>query len=125
MKEHFIPTGKKILGVVILVFIFSMFGLLPFVSNPTAFVTGQGRLVFGLPLDYISLEGSSLSQIRYINLLIDIVFFYFIVCILSLAFGGKKDEDKEKQEEGRKDYVSNSDSTGGNSSSASETQPQY
>ncbi|MFH1229144.1 MAG: hypothetical protein V1678_01830 [Candidatus Aenigmatarchaeota archaeon] len=122
MKEHFIPTAKKILGVIILVFIFSLFGLLPFISNPTAFITGQGRMAFGLPLYYVSLQGGSLSEIRYINLLIDIVFFYFIVCVLSLAFGGKKDEDKVKQEEGRKDYVSNSDSAGGNSSSANQTQ---
>jgi hypothetical protein len=138
MKEYFKPTTKKILGVIILTVMFSLGGVIPYLANPLSFITGESNIVFGLPFPYASLDDGTISNVNILNMIIDIIIFYFVICLLSMIFRGKKKEDKSNQasqanqvnqtnqEEGRKEeYVPNSDSGGGNPGPADETQPQY
>ena len=105
MKEYFKPTSRKILGVIILLFLFSLVGILPYVSDPVKFLTGQNDLFFGFPLVYVSIKGASISNFNIPFLLIDIIFFYLILCVLAFALKGRKEKN-----------VPNSNSGGGNTS---------
>jgi len=126
MKEYFKPTSRKILGVIILLFIFSMGGLIPYFADPTKFITGEQSILLGFPLVYGAIKGANIEGFTPVNLIINIIIFYLIVCIISIAFSGKKKEDKTNQEvkqEERKNYVSDSNSGGGNTSTSNQTQP--
>jgi len=112
MKEHFKPTGRKILGVIILLFLFSFIGFfLQYVSNPTSYVTGQYSILIGLPLVYLSIGGKGIENFNIFNLVADVIIFYLITCIFAIAF------------KRRKQNVPNSNSGGGNPSPASQAQP--
>jgi hypothetical protein len=125
MIEYFKPTTKKILGVIILTVMFSLLGLIPFVSNPLKFIQGESNIMFGFPLVYATLSGAAINNVNILNMLIDIIIFYFAICFLSIIFRSKKDEDKVNQEGRKEENVPNSNSPGGNTSSPNETQPQY
>jgi hypothetical protein len=112
MKEYFKLTGKKILGIIILLFLFSFISFfLQYISNPTTYVLGQYTISIGLPLDYASLGGKGIENFKIFNLIIDIIIFYFIVCLFSIAFKG-----------GKKQNVPNSNSGGGSPSPTNQTQ---
>jgi len=113
MMQYFKPTGKKILGVIIFLLLFSFIGFfLTYVSNPTNFVLGQTLIPVGLPLPYFTLGGSQgISGINVVYLIIDIIIFYLITCVFAIAFRR------------RKENVPNSNSGGGNPSPTNQTQP--
>jgi hypothetical protein len=131
MKEYFKPTTTKILGVIILMVIFSLFGVIPYMSDPLKFLTGEAKILFGFPLVYATLTGAVINNVNILNMLIDIIIFYFAICFLSIIFRSKKKEESaipqvNQSQEGRKEEnVPNSNSPGGNTSSPNETQPQY
>ena len=112
MKEYFKLTSKKILGIIILLFLFSLLGILPYFSDPLKILTGQANIFLGWPLVYISIQGASASNFNIPFLLIDIIFFYLILCLLAFVFKKR-----------RKENVPNSNSGGGNTSSPNQTQP--
>jgi len=113
MKEYFKPTLKKILGTIILVFLLSFIGFfLEYISNPSKFVLGQQPITLGFPLNYVSIGGTGISNLNILNLIIDIIIFYLIVCVLSIVFRGRKKEN-----------VPSSNSGGGNTSPPDQTQP--
>jgi len=114
MKEYFKLTGKKILGVIILLFLFSFISFfMQYISNPTNYVTGQNTIPIGLPLFFISIGGKEgTSNFNMFSLIIDIIIFYLVVCLFAIAFKG-----------GKKENVPNSNSGGGNPSSPNQAQP--
>lgn len=117
MKEYFKITGKKILGVIILLFFFSFVSFfLQYISNPSNYMINQNNnlIIIGLPLDYFSIGGKGIENFKTVNLIIDIIIFYLIVCLFSIAFKG-----------GKKENVPNSNSGGGNPSSSNQAQPRY
>jgi len=108
MKEFFKPTGRKILGIIILLFLFSFIGFfLQYIANPTNFITGQNTIPIGLPLVFVSIGGS----FNIVNLIIDIIIFYLITCLLAIIF------------KRRKENVPTSNSGGRDTSPANQTQP--
>jgi len=112
MKEYFMPTGKKVLGVVILLFLFSMVGIIPYMADPTKFVTGQYNVILGWPMPYVSIDGGSLSNINTVNIAINAIIFYLVICLLGFILKGGKEKN-----------VPNSNIGGGNTGSADKTQP--
>lgn len=112
MKEYFKLTSRKILGVIILLFLFSLVGIAPYFSNPLNILTGQNDIFLGWPLVYIAIQGASISSFNIPFLLIDIIFFYLILCLLAFIFKRRKEKN-----------VPNSNSTGGNTSSPNQAQP--
>ena len=93
MKEYFKPTSRKILGIIILLFLFSFLGFFfQYISNPTSYVTGQFAISIGWPLIYFSInEKGVTNNFNIFNLLIDIIIFYLITVLFAMAFkGGKK-----------------------------------
>jgi hypothetical protein len=112
MKEYFKPTPKKILGVIIFLFLFSFLGFFfQYISNPTIYVTGQNAIPLGLPLVYATITGSAFNNFNILYLIIDIIIFYLIICVLSIIFKGRKKEN-----------VPISNSGGGNPSPANQAQ---
>ena len=114
MKEYFKLTGKKILGVIILLFLFSFLGFfVQFTSNPTSYLgTSQTPISIGFPLEYISLKGASINSLNPLNLIIDLIIFYLVTVFFALVFRG-----------GKKENVPNSYSGGGNTSPPNQAQP--
>lgn len=112
MKEYFKLTARKVLGVIILLLLFSLIGLLPYFSDPLKILTGQGSIFFGWPLVYLSIQGSTISNFNIPLLIIDIIFFYLIICLLTFIFKRRKKEN-----------VPNSVSGGGDTSTPNQTQP--
>ncbi len=93
MREYFKLTAKKVLGVIIMLFLFSMVGIIPYVSAPEKFVTGEYNIVLGWPMPYATIKGGALSDLNILNIIIDIVIFYLVMCLLDYIFkGGKKKE---------------------------------
>jgi cadmium resistance protein CadD (predicted permease) len=112
MMEHFKPTGKKILGVIILLLTLSFLSFfMQFVANTSKIITGQIPVSIGFPLFYFTISSTS-PNLNIVNLIIDIIIFYLVVSLLSLAFKGR-----------RKENVPNSNSGGGNTSPPNQTQP--
>jgi hypothetical protein len=112
MKEYFKLTSRKILGVIILLFLFSFLSFFfQYVSNPVNYVTGQYSISIGLPLVYLSIGGKGIENFNTFNLLIDIIIFYLITCALAFVF------------KRRKENVPNSNSGGGNTSTSNQAQP--
>ena len=116
MKEYFKLTGKKILGVIILLFFFSFISFfLQYISNPGNYVINQEQnaIMIGLPLFFMSIGGKEgTGNFNIFNLVIDIIIFYFVIVLFSIVFKG-----------GKKQNVPNSNSGGGNTSSPNQTQP--
>ena len=112
MKEYFKLTSRKILGVIILLFLFSLIGVIPYFSDPIKILTGQSNVFLGWPLVYISIKGTSTNDFNIPFLIIDIIFFYLILCLLAFIFKGRK-----------KQNVPNSNSGGGDTSTSNQTQP--
>lgn len=107
MKEYFKPTGKKILGVIILFFLFSFLGFfLQYVANPLS-----SSIPIGLPLAYFSI-GSTIGSTNILYLIIDIIIFYLITVFLAMIFKRRKVEN-----------VPNSDSGGRDTGTPNQTQP--
>ncbi|MEM5782009.1 MAG: hypothetical protein QXD43_02320 [Candidatus Aenigmatarchaeota archaeon] len=105
MKEYFKLTTRKVLGVIILLFLFSFIKFfLQYVSNPISYVMDFSKVSLGFPLVFYSLE----NNLNILNLIIDIIFFYLIICFLSIVFRRKKEN------------VPNSNSGGGNTSSSNQ-----
>jgi hypothetical protein len=112
MKEYFKLTTRKILGIIILLFLFSFLGFfLQYISNPTSYVTNPSPIPIGLPLVYVSI-GSRIENFNIFNLIIDIIIFYLITCFFAIAFRRRKKEN-----------VPTSNSGGGNPSPANQAQP--
>lgn len=118
MKEYFKLTGKKVLGVIIMLFLFSFVGFfLQYVANPTGF-TGDFSFPIGLPLPYLYI-GTKIGIFNslyetIINLVIDIVIFYLITVALAMIFRRRKVEN-----------VPNSNSGGRDTSTPNQAQPQH
>jgi hypothetical protein len=119
MLGHFKPTSGKILGVIILLTLMSFVkGILPYMSNPLMAL--DRGISFGFPMDFLTIQGTTINSPNIPSLLIDAVIFYIVVCILSFAFGGKKKQE-QKVEQGRiEQNVPNSYSSGGNTSPSNE-----
>ncbi len=103
MTSSFMPTTKKVLGAIILALLLSAVGLMPYLSDPLGFMTGQSTLVFGLPMPYMTLQGMGINNLNIVNLLIDIVIFYLAICVLSMAFKGRNDDNVPNSVSGRGD----------------------
>jgi len=116
VKEYFKLTGKKILGVIILLFLFSFISFfMQYISNPSNYVTNQNAILIGLPLFFMSIGGKEgTSGPNIVNLIIDIIIFYIVIVVFSIVFKG-----------GKKENVPNSNSGGGNPSPPNQTQPRY
>jgi len=114
MKEYFKPTGRKILGVIILILSVSfIIFFVSYVSEPSKFFTNDYPILIGWPLVFISIGGKeTTNNFNIVNLIIDIVIFYFVMCVLSIIFKGRKKEN-----------VPNSNSGGRDTSPANQTQP--
>ena len=112
MREYFKLTSRKILGIIILLFLFSLIGIMPYFSDPLKILTGQSNIFLGWPLVYISIKGSTPSDLNIPFLIIDIIFFYLILCLLAFIFKERKKEN-----------VPNSNSGGGDTSISNQTQP--
>jgi Na+/alanine symporter len=114
MKEYFKPTGRKILGVIILILLFSfIIFFISYTAEPSKFFTGDNPILIGWPLVFISIGGNeATNNFNIVNLIIDIIIFYFVTCILAIIFKGRKKEN-----------VPNSNSGGRDTSPANQTQP--
>ena len=111
MIKYFKPTARKILGVIILLFLFSFISFfLQYIADASRYASGE-TISIGFPLLYFSLgENDVTKSFNIINLIIDIIIFYFITCILAIIF------------KRRKENVPNSNSGGRDTSPANQTQ---
>ena len=97
MKEHFKLTLRKTLGILILLFLFSFIDFfLKYISNPTNYIMNISNVLIGFPLVFYSIENFNI-----LNLIIDIIIFYLIICILSLVFKRRKKENVPNSNSGR------------------------
>jgi len=111
MINYFKPTTRKILGTIILLFFISFIGLWPAATNPMACIAGKCNMFIGLPLIFFSINEKGETYSNFINLIIDMIIFYLIICVLSIAF------------KRRKENVPNSNSGGRDTSSSNQAQP--
>ena len=103
MKEYFKLTSRKILGIIILLFLFSFIGFFfQYISNPASYVTGQYAISIGFPLIYITIGGKeTTNNFNIFNLIIDIIIFYLITCVLSIIFKRRKENVPNSNSGGR------------------------
>lgn len=93
--RSFLPSGGKILGLIIIFALIATYAFVPVITNPSACVSSC-TIEIGYPLKFMFYEMGAQTQgfksPVLVNLIIDLALFYFVLCLFSLIvnLGGRK-----------------------------------
>jgi len=113
IKEALKPTSTKIVGIIVIFALIATYAFVPSLINPQLSISNY-TIEMGYPLKFFfyTTDASNQSFMNFVpvNFIIDLLIFYFVLCLLSLILNL-----------GRRKNVPNSDSRGRDSSTTNQT----
>ena len=107
--KAFVPSGAKIVGLLLIFALIVIYSFIPFISNPQLCFSGGCTADIGYPLKFLTYASGESTQsfmnLETVNFIVDLLIFYFGLSLLSLI-----------SNLGRRKNVPNSNSGGRDSS---------